>query len=442
MMRFSAPRPAAVLLACVTLTAGATHAQQGPPIRQLGATTATASDTFGLVSSVRQLPGGQVLVNDVSRRKLVLLDSALQLQAVVADSAGTSGNAYSGHIAGLIPFRGDSTLFVEPQSLSMQVIDPTGRIGRVMSVPSSNDALALAGMQGTPGFDASGRLVYRTSPRFQMRGGPGAAPPQLPDSAAIVRVDLATRAVDTVGFIRTPRVNMQMERSEDGRVTRRSQLNPLPVVDDWAVLADGSVAFIRGRDYRVEVFGADGTRRVSQKVPFEWQRLTEEDKVAFIDSVRAQRERMAAAADSARGEPAAVGAAGGGAAPNMSVTTVTSGPPGAGERRTVTAAAGGPPGRGRMNVTFVDPGELPDYKPAFFANSVRADADGNMWVRTIPTRATPGGPVYDVINGSGELVDRVQVPAGRTIAGFGAGGVVYLVSRGAQGAVLERARVR
>jgi hypothetical protein len=96
----------------------------------------------------------------------------------------------------------------------------------------------------------------------------------------------------------------------------------------------------------------------------------------------------------------------------------------------------------RRNMTFVDPAELPDYKPAFFANAARADADGNAWIRTIPTKATAGGPVYDVISAKGELVDRVQVPAGRTIAGFGPGGVVYLVSRTEGGLVLERARSR
>jgi sugar lactone lactonase YvrE len=77
----------------------------------------------------------------------------------------------------------------------------------------------------------------------------------------------------------------------------------------------------------------------------------------------------------------------------------------------------------------VSPSELPDYKPPFLPNSVRADASGNVWVRTIPTRQIPGGPVYDVINGEGKLIDRVQVPAGRTIIGFGSDGAVYLATR-------------
>jgi hypothetical protein len=53
-----------------------------------------------------------------------------------------------------------------------------------------------------------------------------------------------------------------------------------------------------------------------------------------------------------------------------------------------------------------------------------------------------GGPVYDVVNLKGELVERVQVPKDRTIVGFGAGGVVYLLAREGTTAKLERARTR
>ena len=93
-------------------------------------------------------------------------------------------------------------------------------------------------------------------------------------------------------------------------------------------------------------------------------------------------------------------------------------------------------------VSFVSPSELPDYKPAFFAGAVRADMDGNLWIRTIPTQKIEGGPVYDVVNRKGELVERVQVPAGRTIVGFGPGGAVYLAGREGDRFILERARVR
>ena len=53
-----------------------------------------------------------------------------------------------------------------------------------------------------------------------------------------------------------------------------------------------------------------------------------------------------------------------------------------------------------------------------------------------------GGSVYDVINRQGVLIDRIQVPPGRVIAGFGPGGVVYIGVVDGNITRLERARAR
>jgi hypothetical protein len=427
---------------------GAQQPQQQPKHRSLGATVASSKDSIGTVSQVRQLPGGRVLVNDAATRRVLMLDSTLAVIGVVADSTSATANAYASRSGSLIPYRGDSTLFVDPQSMSMLVFDPTGKNVRTMSVPRSQDAFSLT-MAGT-GFDAAGRLVYRSMPAMMMRGAPGAAggpmsPPSIPDSAAIVRIDLATRKVDTVAHIKTPKVNMQMTQNEGGRITMQSQINPLPQADDWAVLADGSIGIVRARDYHVDLVNADGSITSAPKVPFDWQRLTDEDKVALIDSVKAARERMMASAPAGGGNPAMAGAMAGMTVTRFEMSGAAAGEPrrrGDGSTPPPSGTAAGP-SFSAPQITFVPPSELPDYKPPFFPGSVRADADGNLWVRTVPTRIVPGGPIYDVINRKGELVERVQVPADRTIVGFGAGGVVYLASRDAAvGTRLERARVR
>jgi hypothetical protein len=82
--------------------------------------------------------------------------------------------------------------------------------------------------------------------------------------------------------------------------------------------------------------------------------------------------------------------------------------------------------------------ELPDYRPAFSQGASRADADGNLWVRT--SKLSNGGPVYDVIDKTGVLVDCVRIPPGRVIAGFGPGGVVYMGVVDGNVVRLERAR--
>ena len=426
-----------------------TGAAKRPPIRQLGAVVGKSDEAFLNIMGVRALRDGRVLVNDPQGRRVVMFEPDLAKMTVVADSTSATANAYGGRFGGLLPFRGDSSLFVDPASLSMLVIDPQGKVGRVMSVPRSQDAFSLTGMaSGIPGFDASGRLVYRLNPRFDFRGGmPGAAgtPPTMPDSAAIVRIDLATRAIDTVAMVRIQSPRMQVVNEGEGRIRMQSEINPLPVVDDWTVLSDGSIAIVRGRDYRVDIVRPDGSRVSAPKIPFEWQRLTDEDKVAFIDSVKAQRDRQLASGGPVgvpggamvqtqirEGGPAGAGGAGG-----------ARGGEGGTVRQETTRAAGQlMVGGGSMQMNFVQPSELPDYKPAFLPNSTRADLEGNLWVRTVPTRQIPGGPVYDVINGKGELIDRVQVPEGRQVVGFGADGSVYLTWRDGTKVTLERAKLR
>ena len=90
-------------------------------------------------------------------------------------------------------------------------------------------------------------------------------------------------------------------------------------------------------------------------------------------------------------------------------------------------------------VDFVDPSELPDYRPAFRQGAARGDADGNLWIRT--SKSVNGGSVYDVINNKGELTDRVLVPPGRVIAGFGPGGMVYMGVVDGTVTRVERARM-
>jgi hypothetical protein len=440
-----------ILAVCVAALPAAlppVGAQQRPEVRPLGPVVATSTEAFGPMVFIQHAAGG-VIVNDPVNRRLVKLDDAMANPQVIADSTPATANAYSGRSGALLAYRGDSTLFVDPQSLSMLVIDPAGRIARVMSVPRSQDAMVLGNTPiGGAAYDGAGRIVYRGfgMPRFEMRrnadGAMVPSAPQMPDSGSIVRVDLASRQVDTIAWVRIPRPKIEMDRDTLGNIRPRITMNPLPTVDEWAVLADGSVAIVRGHDYHVDFVRPDGTRESSPKIPFDWQRLSDEDKVAFLDSLEAARERFLAS-QPAPAQPQQASSTTRGPEGERRMQTVVMAGPGPGA---AAAAAGGNPLAGMMmsrSVNFVRAEELPDYKPPFFAGSVRADADGNLWVLTIPTRAIAGGAVYDVISGRGELIDRVQLPKDRTIVGFGAGGTVYLAAReGTVTTKLEKAKIR
>jgi hypothetical protein len=451
----------------IAFAATRSSAQQIPPIRQLGPVTHVAAEKLGAVTTVRPLSNGNVLVNDIVGRRVVLLDSALNLVKVVADTTSATAGAYGARPGGLIAFHGDSTLFVDLASLSMLLIDPNGSIGRVMAVPRASDAAFLIGGPfGTPGFDPAGRLIYRAPPRlvFPPPPGPGQLPqiPPPPDSAALVRVDLATRKVDTVTWFKIQKINLTVSQSPDGGIRVINTINPLPQTDDWAVLPDGTVALVRARDYHVDWIAPDGTRTSGPKVPFQWEKLSDEAKVAYVDSARTALEKARASGQFAAfglgggradGPPAGTRAGGAGAAAGGGAGTATGAAAGAGAgaaTTTVTAngnttvTAIGPGGGGAAFAgpmpNFVSPSELPDYKPAFTAGSTRADADGNLWIRT--TQNVDARPVYNVVNRKGELIDRVQLPQNRVLAGFGPRGVVYLGVRDGTMAHIEVARVR
>ena len=432
--RASALGVASVLV--VTTMATTAPAQSIPPARPLGAALAT-SDGFAAVAAVRVLSTGEVLVNDPVKRVIVLLDTMLAVRKVVADSTPTTSRAYGSSAAGLFAFRGDSTIFVDAGSMAMIVVDPIGTLTRVIAAPSRGDVgYLLSGTFSNPGVDARGRLVYRRPPSF-------GTPPKMsaqdtifdsigPDSVPLVRFDLGTRQLDTIAHLRIAPERFRTVRTKTS-VSSDRVFDPLPIVDEFAVLPDGRIAIMRGREYRLDIIGEDGQLRRVEKAPYDWQRLSDEDKMRIIDSARVAMEaRRAASASTSSGAPAPSG--GGNYVVTTTITVDASG---------ARQAPGPSPGaRALPPLVFALPGELSDYRPAFAATAVRADAQGRVWVRTIPTKPDPKGITYDVMGTDGKRVDRVIVPLGTTIVGFGPNGVVLLAARDAKGTRLIRLRER
>ncbi len=422
------------LLLASCLVAAPAAAQQAPAVRLINAPDASSPHTFGAIAAVRQLPGGQLLVNDVANRQLSLLAPTLAASRIVADSASGSASSYGSGPGALIAYLGDSSLFIDPAGLSMFVITPAGAIERTAAVPRSQDARMLGIQQlGKPSVDAKGRIVYRGMPTraLPVPQAKGMMTfPDPPDSAVLVRVDPTTRKLDTLTFFKIPKVKMNITQTDHGFMAT-TEINPMPVVDDWAVASDGAVGVVRGQDYHVDWVDADGQISPTPKIPFDWQRLTDDDKTAVLDSARAALDKQrAAAASSDNAAPKGTATLGGG-----------------GEVRVMVAVGGDGGGGGRGNAggltlpgpALVSASELPDYRPAFSGNAVRADLDDNLWIQTSETRAgSVAGPIYDVVNRKGELTARVQLPAGRTIVGFGKGGTVYMIARDGSSSWVER----
>jgi hypothetical protein len=391
--------------------------------------------------TLRAVAAGAVLIHDPIARQVVLLDEKLRVAKVVADPNPSTGGLYGPYSNGMFAWRGDSTLFLNGATMAMVVIDGSGVSRRVMAAPSPRDFGQLLGVNaGNPGFDGRGRLVFQgasITQSDQVRRGREAGVPG-PDSVPLVRFDFATRMLDTAVFVRAyfPRIKTYMRRRTSGdTVSVRSWylpvLHPIPTVDDWAVLPDGRIAVVRGSDYHVDI--VDDDRIVHQpKIPFAWRRLLSDDKAALIDSSRALRARLIK-----DGVPVGYGEA-------PSPNTETMGTPSVNVSTGTGARTGASPASVSQDDapedSYVHPDELPDYQPAFASGAVRADADGHLWVRTIPPAPLTGGAIYDVLDRDGRRIDRVQVPRATAIAGFAPNGVIFLAERRAGAISIMRVR--
>ena len=420
----SLARGSLALLALASVAGAQTPAPPSalPPVRPLGPAVHVSTELVGRATSALQLAHGQILMNDVLARRLILFDSTLAHARIIADSASGAEIPYGARPGALLPFRGDSALFVDPQSLALLIIDGDARVARVMSAPRADDVylLTAGGQFGIPGFDTRGRLIYRGN--IDRRPAPLTGMFMSADSAPIVRYDFDVRRLDTLTKYRLVQSRGVQGVGANGMHMIFMINDPMPLTDDWTVLPNGDVAVIRGSDYHIDWWRADGRRESSPKVPFPWRKLDDSTKIAFVDSLRAAATRKRA--DDAASPPApslsASGSAGGAAAtPRPGVAEGVTRPP--------------------VEDMIAQPSELPDYAPPFLQGSARSDTEGNVWLKT--SFAIAGRPIYDVINGKGALVDRVSLPANRAIAGFGAG-VVYLAVREGPGARLETVRIK
>jgi hypothetical protein len=408
-----------IALAGLALAAGAAAgAQQARPIRSLAGVPSTVSPlTFADISQIREISRGRLLVHDEDRRLVVLLDSALAVSHIAIDSVRGRSNSYGRQDGWLLPYTADSTLFVDPADNAFMVLDENGRFARVKAVPVDTDELEIGGDR-RPTFHVSRGLIFTTSEiRVDSTLRPPPGSPDLrkimEDSIQIVAVDMRTRRPVTVGAARVGLTSVRIASDGD---TDNDDFGLWHRVDDYAVLPDGTIGIVRGKDYHVDWIAPDGSMRSSPPVAFEWYRPTPEDRKRLTDSMTLVRDR-----DIERMERDY-------------------------QRDLAEATA-----RGRA----IDPedipfkpspfssSEIPEIMPAFSRGAVRADADGNLWIEIKRYDGKASDPaVFDVVNRDGVLIDRVRMPPGKTLVGFGKGGHVYLQSSVPGGDRLERIKAR
>jgi hypothetical protein len=231
--------------------------------------------------------------------------------------------------------------------------------------------------------------------------------PEPPETAPLVRASFETRTVDTIGEVGLPVMAKMLGGPFPVGTPQQSikaLINPMATGDEWTMIADGSVAVVRWQDYHIDWIDVDGTKRATPKMQFDWRKVTDDEKQFKLDSMKHWVDSM------------------------IKLDMSRPLPPGA-QRPS------------QPEFSFVPLDQLPSYHAPIRAGSVRADRDNNLWILPTTSAEAKDGLLYDVVNRKGEIYIRVQLPPRAIVAGFGKGGVVYLLTPEGEKWALQRTRV-
>jgi len=273
-----------------------------------------------------------------------------------------------------VPMPGDSTLAFDEGNSRFALITPELTISRTFT-------LILPGLgvpTGARGVDREGRYYLRI-PAWMFQND------FRRDTLPIVRFEPARNRVDTIAYAKGSTARPDVEHRVMG----------VPYVifaaeDGWAVAPDGRVAVVRSGDYHVEWYAPGRPMVRGPNVSFARRSVTAAERFAYI------KEFIENSPTSAKGTN------GGGG--------LSAGP-------TMTDA--------ELQV-IVDAGDFATVHPPFTDRAPLIGADGTLWVeRSVSLGAHES---WDLFDGAGRLTMRVTLPAGRRLAGLGAGRVYAIVT--------------
>ena len=333
-------------------------------VTQLSPAAAEIDSGFTYISSVRELADGRVLISDPREERLVVAD----FQTARLSDIGRKGhgpNEWS-HAVALHPLAGDSSLqmdFVARRWL-------TFHRDRIVGSRPSDDALVVNTIGRARATDTLGHVLAIQRPLTQQAGVSHIGER---DSVAVVLYSRQEWRADTVGKLRDAPATIHSVRSEDGRIQDVFASRPaLAVAEDAALFLDGWIAFARLDPYRVDWRSPDGKFSLGSALPVAVVVMDERERAGYLE--RAEKQF----ADPEGHMP-----------PKM---------------------------REAIQRRFTD---LPPTVPPFGPFSLLAGADGNLYIRRTPTADSPE-PRYDVIDRTGNLVQRLQLAIGERIAAIGA----------------------
>jgi len=382
-------RRASVAVSAGALAALAPFAAAAQRPLVLAKPDAEYAEPFSQLAAIRELRDGRVIATDV-RDKVVQLIDLRTGNAVKVGREGQGPGEYALPQT-LVALPGDTTALYDPLNTRYVIILPDGKPGGEFRLeeaptpgPGGRGGMRLGGANPR-GTDTRGRIFYEgRALSFSDQGAPMVA-----DTAPILRYDRATKKSDTLAWVHLPPNNVRVSGGRGNTMVMMGG-QPFAPRDEWAPLPDGGVAIARVADYHVDLFAANGTRRASgPPVRFTPIAVTEADKEEYRNARKS-----------------AIG---------MTVRV---------DGANVTRGAG-PVG----NAPQIPEPEWPATKPPFVSQGALPGAwarpNGELWVLR-SRRAGDQTPVYDVFDGNGRMIGRVQFPVRTRLIGFG-NATVYAV---------------
>ena len=351
-----------------------------PPPRALAAVALEVGAPLTHVSSVRELADGRLLLSNARGPALLVLDPASgTLTPIGAAGGGPDRYARPG---GLYAGPNGTTLMIDRGQTRAFTITANAALGASRSIARKGFSTSSDADVDLQRLDAAGFVYFPDRDRTrQMMAAEGRV------EATIVRLEAGTQTVEEVAVIRGP--VRRTVGGGDGVIFSRSIIGS--PADGWDVAADGRVAVVRGDPYRVEWYGRDGKAIRGPVIDYSPVPMTDADKDHYRRTV-------------GRGT-ASVGMTGG--------------------ARTDSAAT---------DMLFSS------TKAPFDPDDVAVSPDGRVWVaRTGPLGETT--QTFDVFDQAGRRVDRIALPAGGRLVGFGSGAIYVRYPAGEGKVELRKYRV-
>jgi hypothetical protein len=359
------------------LLLGVALAAAEPAPRKPAGATIKVSSPLPYISGVAELPDGRLLVSDHRTPAMSVVTPATGAVASLG-SAGAGAGQFV-RPGGFYGTPGKGFWLLDRGLKRAIAVSPSGTLGESHSVLPRGSSGSSSSDFDLERLDARGMAYYlRRDMRASLSGGAAAA------SIDLIRFDPAAQQMTTIAKL-LQRVAHSTTGGDGMTYSRAVHGSP---ADGWGVAADGRVAVVRAVPYRVDWYSASGAETKGPVYPVDVIPMTEADKTARLAAQKAGGGGMAVGVSSAPGASATPGA----------------------------------------TMLFAD------TKAPFDPELTMVSPAGRVFV----PRATPFGQddaVFDVFDGRGRRVDRIQLPPTSRIVGFPPSSI-YVREQSASGAFL------